>query len=506
MEIEFLSALDYQKVEMLLENYIEDEQEREIALANIRSIERQRGSEIVSAAGRLSRFPGDVLEIINTSEEKTLTQNNNFISKVIGYGHESISDHDYLVFALKNVSPVIEQTIIAERFSSFTIKSRREVDFSKVGFYTPDFHNTAGNILRNNEQVRREYQQYMQSLFDAYEKLVEEEIPMEDARFVLPYSYHSNIIMGVDAHTLKDMIIKFTKTKYQNIGELRELGEKLYEISKEEAPYIIPEIDKQVSETSDAVDDYLKEIIEKRDYKVLDHVKLLNHSADVDDTILISAIMRRYQFDLEHAKKVYEEASSDPNFKIELMKKIAFESDKLELTQANFQFQIPLSYAVLTHLTRHRTHDIIVPDFAPNPDLLQYKVPPTIKKNHLDEFNQIFYQNKVMYDHFKDDYGIREEDLIYFVLSGNIVNIITNMNGKALEHILGLRECNKAQWETRQMSHDMHKEVKSLPDAQIFEQILGPTCTTQGICNEGRECCGKVYTLKNNQMGNRPQN
>jgi hypothetical protein len=29
---------------------------------------------------------------------------------------------------------------------------------------------------------------------------------------------------------------------------------------------------------------------------------------------------------------------------------------KQELSQVNFDFQIPVSFAILTHLTRHRTH------------------------------------------------------------------------------------------------------------------------------------------------------
>ena len=49
--------------------------------------------------------------------------------------------------------------------------------------------------------------------------------------------------MGVNTHVLKNMIIKFTKTKYAKIQEVRELGEKLYEIAKEKVPYIIPAID-----------------------------------------------------------------------------------------------------------------------------------------------------------------------------------------------------------------------------------------------------------------------
>lgn len=497
MEISLIKAFDYNKIDKILQEYIEDDNEREKLIISLQNIETRRRAEIVSSAGRLSRFPGDVLEVLNLSEGKTLEQNTNYASRVIGMVHESISDHDYCVFAMKDVSPLVEQTIIAERFSSFTIKSRREVDFSNVGFYIPNFHNKEGEIHPDNKSIQQEYKKYMQSLFDSYEKLVKQGIPVEDARFVLPYCYHSNIIMGIDAHTLKDMIIKFTKTKYQNIEELRELGEKLYQIAKQEVPYIIPIIDATPSKQSDDVEEYLNNNISKEKYQIIEQPKLLSYSQEVDASILISAIMRRYKYDYDQAKKVYDKLSENPNFQYELMKKIAFSSDKLELTQANFRFQIPLSYAILTHLTRHRTHDIIVPDFVPNPDLMQYKTPPTIKKEHEDEYNNIFYQNQAMYEHFKNDYGIREEDLVYFTLSGNLINVITNMNGKTLEHILRLRECNKAQWETRQMAYGMHKEIKALDDAKIFEQILGSTCITQGICNEGKECCGKVYTLKN---------
>lgn len=405
-------------------------------------------------------------------------------------------DHDYCVFAIQNVSPVIEQIIIAERFSSFTIKSRREVDFSKVGYYTPTFRNV-GKEISNNQSIRQEYQQHMSSLFQYYDIFLKQGIEKEDARFILPYCYYSNIIMGIDAHTLKDMIIKFTKTKYANIQEVKDFGERLYEIAKLKVPYIIEEIDRIEPKYVDNVDVYLDKNIKNRDYSILTEPKLLNSTTNVDDAILISAIMRRYQYDYEYASRVYSElCKKNSNFKLELMQKIAFESDQLELTQASFEFQIPLSFAVLTHLTRHRTHDIIVPDFVPVVDLLQYKVPPKIKNICPEEFCDVFELNNEMYYHFKEDYKICEEDLIYFTLSGNMVNIVTNMNGKTLKHILGLRECTRAQWETRDMALGMHKEIDKLADAQTFSKILGSTCTTQGFCKEGKRSCGRILTLQ----------
>ena len=147
MKIELIGALNYAKLKKELEGNVENVDE----LINIlKGYEVERKAEIVSTAGRLSRNPGTVFDVLGLSESKTLEQNLSFIKRVVGMGHDSITDHNYCVFAIKDVSPVIEQTIIAERFSSFTIKSRREVDFSKVGFYTPDFHDKQGNLLDNN--------------------------------------------------------------------------------------------------------------------------------------------------------------------------------------------------------------------------------------------------------------------------------------------------------------------------------------------------------------------
>ncbi len=500
MEIKLIGALDYKKVEDLLKTKL-DKEEKDNVINELKNIEIERRSEIISAAGRLSRFTGDVFEIFDLSEGKTLEQNSKFIERVCSMGHNSITDHDYLVFAIKNVSAVVEQTIIEERFSSFTIKSRREVDFSKAGYYIPDFHDENGKLIDNNEEVKEEFKRYIQSLFDKYSNFLEKGISKEDARFIFPYNFYSNIIMGVDAHTLKNMIIKYTKKKYSKITELREFGQKLYEIAKINCPYIIEEIDNKKLELEDPVDEYLNKKISKTNYRVIKpSARLLNASSNIDDTILTSAIMRRYGVDRVTATNILNNVSTSYHeFKNELMRKIALEGDKEELSQVNFQFQIPLSFAVLTHLTRHRTHNILIPDFLPNIDLSQYKMPPKIEHDSelKYEFDSIFSNNQIMHDHFKNDYGIRDEDLVYFTLAGNSVNIVTSMNGKTLAHILSLRECNKAQWETQKMAYGMHSEITNLlDDAQIYSSVLGASCMTMGICKEGRESCGKLEAIK----------
>ena len=102
----------------------------------------------VAAAGKISRSPGNVFEVIDSCDD--YESNLKLVKRIIKMGHKSIIEHDYLVFALNDVTPIIEQTIIGYRLTSFTIKSRREVDFRTAGFYVPEFRNKAGEIHEKN--------------------------------------------------------------------------------------------------------------------------------------------------------------------------------------------------------------------------------------------------------------------------------------------------------------------------------------------------------------------
>ncbi len=497
MDVELLGALDYAKLEEELKARGIDDFEGIVAY--IKQLEKEGRVHKVASAGMLSRSEHDVNGMLEERRKKSFASNTKVAVNITSMGHDSITDHDYLVFALRDVPITIEQTIIAERFSSFTIKSRREVNFANAGYRIPTFHDKDGNIHPRNEELQKEYIEHENSLFQMYDALEKAGVPKEDARFLLPYSFNANIIMGVDAHTLKNMIIKYTKTHLSKVPEIKEFGEKLYEIAKENIPYIIPEIDAAPYKETDPVLDFLESIAPHEGYEVLDKPVLLNCSQDIDNTILIAGLMRRYQYDYEQAREQldlleqeYLEQTGKTDFKEEFMRKIIFEGDGEELHQVNFQFQIPLSFAVLTHLTRHRTHHPLIPEFAPNVDLDQYRTPATIKNGHLDEYESMIAKNKALYLKFRDEYGVPETDLTAFTLSGNIVNVVTNMDAWTLAHILGLRECTKAQWETRDMAVGMYEEIDKIPGAEILSKLMGPTCKTQCFCKEGKESCGLV--------------
>ena len=447
--------------------------------------------KVVATAGKLSRFPGTVTEVYDSCED--VAKNQRFIERVIGMGHESITDHDYLVFAIEDVSPIVEQILIEERFSSFTIKSRREVDFSNAGYYVPEFRDNNHQVLANNKELQKMYMEHMKFLFNSYSELLELGIKKEDARFVLPYSFNSNIIMGIDAHVFKNLIVRLTKGKESNIAELRELGEKLYEIMEQYVPYLKNIIDKAEVPNKDLVGELLDDYIDNSTYEILGNVELLSASNDVDKQILLSALMRVYGFDYNKALAYYEKVlANDLELQKELMKKILV-NGKDELKQVNFRFQVPISLAVLTHITRHRTHDLMVPDFVPVRDLTKYKTPASVSAKAKEKYDEIYRINQEMYEKFKNA-GVCDEDLIYFYLAGNMLNIVTNMDGATLSHIARLRICTKAQWEIRGILTQMRELVKEV--APVYATILGPDCEVFRECHEGKESCGKIKVLK----------
>ena len=55
-----------------------------------------------------------------------------------------------------------------------------------------------------------------------------------------------------------------------------------------------------------------------------------------------------------------------------------------------YSFELPISLAVLTHISRHRMQSLLVPDFVPLWNMENYVIPTSIKEKHEDEYTDIF--------------------------------------------------------------------------------------------------------------------
>ncbi len=442
----------------------------------------------VAAAGKLSRTKGNVFDVLDSCE--VYEKNLGLVKRIIGMGHKSIMEHDYFVFALSDVTPIVEQTIISYRLTSFTIKSGREVDFRSVGYYVPTFKDVKGNILGNNDELVTKYKNHMDYLFQEYGKLVDAGIKEEDARFVLPYSFHTNIIMGLDARELERLTNELLFGKLSKIDELKELGNYLLDIIKEYIPYLEDHIKGHDVSSDDWYDAYRT----KGKIKPYDKVELTYYTPKVDDVIIESTIMYHEQVTKKEAHQILLKLKKkDPMVMAKMMDDIKHSNEQRELEQVHFQFTIPISLIVLKHLTRHRMQSLLIPTFVPMWDLDNYVIPPSIRNSHLKHYKEVQKRNLDVYNTFKES-GVRDEDLIYFYLCGTAVNVMTDMNARSLEWISRMRCCTKAQWEIRAIVSEMVKLVGEV--APLYKNLLGASCIALGYCPEGKESCGLINRLE----------
>ncbi len=453
-----------------------------IELLNGKDIENR--IKTVATAGKLSRTKGNVFEVLDSCTD--FDKNLKLINRIIGMGHKTIIEHDYFVFALSDISLMVEQSIIGYRLTSFTIKSGREVDFGHVGYYVPTFRNLDGTVKKNNKSLQKKYCKHLDYLCTEYGKFLEQGVKEEDARFILSYATNTNIIMGLDARELEKMVSDFLYGKKSRIQELKEFGTKLFEIMKEYIPYLVPQIEAKKDYSEDSFQEYY------RNQKITPYekVRLTHYTPNPDEVILRSALQYRNQCqekELEDFEK--ELTKQNPEWRKDIFEKLTNTLEQREFEQVQFGFEIPISLIILKHLTRHRMHSLLVPDFVPLWDVHNYQTPPSIKRVDEKHYQEIQAANAKILDEFKKE-NIMEEDLIYFYLCGQFVNVMTTINGRALEWISRMRCCTKAHWEIRAIAREMVKQVKEV--APLFGNCLGTTCEVFHTCPEGKESCGRV--------------
>lgn len=174
--------------------------------------------EVCASAARISTTKGDAVAIFEKS--KGNEKNRQLVQKVLQSGHKSVIEHAVFTIAMKDVSAFAEQFFIECRLASFTVKSRRYVDFGSSGYYIPA--DLAG-------EERDLYCRYMDALFAAYNMLLEHDIPKEDARFLLPYSFHSNFYFTLNARELANVIHNIRCGRGRGIPELQDLADQITE-------------------------------------------------------------------------------------------------------------------------------------------------------------------------------------------------------------------------------------------------------------------------------------
>ena len=459
---------------------------------------------VSTAAARLSYKEGNATDIFNSTPRGG---QEDFLSRVVRMGHSSVIEHSSFTFAIENVSVLVEQFLIEFRLASFTVKSRRYVDYSEAGFIVPRilpepelplFPGLATSypyIIPEIEEkgLYRRYISVMQFLFDTYRRLTKAGIPQEDARFVLPYSFKTNLFLTANTREMMNIISQAIYGRGKNFPEIRWVGKRLLEEMQKLIPCIFSNLGNLIEKPAE--DDFIHKL--SREHKLARSedekptVELLSYTPDPERVVFTAAVMEKSIGDTERIKNLYTE-----EFFEKVLDSILCSRRERALEQASFSFRIGgISLPALTHIARHRMQSPVIPSLADVGKSENFVIPETIKKRKelLHLYKEAFRRSESLYKKFLAS-RVPKETAIYTYLSGNTTDIITTMNARELYHFFGLRTCNRAQWEIKVVADRMLVLVKGV--APVIFKKAGPRCIRLGYCPEGKKSCGKLDEVR----------
>lgn len=437
---------------------------------------------IVASAGRISTTPGSAGEIYEKSCARERESNRNLIRKILSSGHKSVLEHVSVNLAFDNVSVFVEQFMIEFRLASFTVKSRRYVDFGQMGYYIPDFS--------EHESLSQIYREHMDSLFALYDDFVEKGVPKEDARFLLPYCFKSNFYCTLNARELEKVMGEMMYGRGKHYPELAALGKDLYRQCEEILPYL-----SAGNYHYDETEEILAEELGKKRIFPEGHTELMEliSAPDEPEQLICKAAAMKRSLSCEDSQFL------DKRLQGRVLQALLKDERKRELEQAHFTFRFNrISLAGVTHLVRHRMQSVIIPDYFRAYDFEEYVLPESVRSAGLERpYREAFEKSgKVLADMLAA--GLPERDSVYFLLSGLTIPVITTMNANELETFMRLRTCNRAQWEIKQCADALLQTLRE--EYPVLFSLYGPACYMLGYCPEGKMTCGKMEEMRSRYM------
>lgn len=425
------------------------------------------GEAVCASAARISTTAGDAQAIFENAREHP--KNRALIEQVLASGHKSLMEHAVFTLALRDVSVFTEEFFIEFRLASFTVKSRRYVDFSHLGYYIPP-------ELEGEDLAL--YRRYMDQLFQVYGDLLEAGVPREDARFLLPYSFHSNFYCTLNARELSHLLREIRYGRGQDVPELQALADQLTAQLETQFPCLLPELRQTPGETAGEAP-----AARRRSAPVF----LPREEAGAVSLLSVPAEPEKL---LEAAWRMQRPGGERP-FTLEAL----LESRRpRELEQLTYTFTISnLTLSGLTHLVRHRMQSLAAPSIR-SVDHSRFILPDSIAAHpaRLERYRRAVEAAHTIVLRLPER-PILEQYHYYFALSGNLVDVMTTMNARELQWFIRLRSCSRAQWEIRDAAVELLRQLRrSFPE--LFGRF-GPGCFAGGRCPEGRLSCGRMEEI-----------
>ena len=181
----------------------------------------------VAIAARLCYSKRSIEEL---KKELTPDKLEKFITRILRSGHHSVLEHASFTFGIEGISRVTTHQLIRHRLASYSQQSQRYTKLEdQSDFILPE-------SIKQNDEFRDKFTRFSEHAFSLYHAMINSGIPVEDARYILPSSVKTRIIVTMNARELLHFFRLRGCLRAQ--WEIRELSVEMLKLSKKTAPVI----------------------------------------------------------------------------------------------------------------------------------------------------------------------------------------------------------------------------------------------------------------------------
>jgi len=148
---------------------------------------------VVAAAARLCYSAAGIDRLL----EKSLTEQQALLQKILALGHFSVLEHASFTFGIEGISRACSHQLVRHRIASYSQQSQRYVA------HRDGFEAVTPESIATRPELAARYQAFLGEAQQVYAELLAAGVPAEDARFVLPNAAATKLVMTMNGRELQ---------------------------------------------------------------------------------------------------------------------------------------------------------------------------------------------------------------------------------------------------------------------------------------------------------------
>lgn len=198
--------------------------------------------KVIASAAKLCYSAVGVDEILEGLDEENVED---FLNRLMSYGHASPIEHVSFTFAVEGVSRSLTHQLVRHRIASYSQQSQRYVKLNQFEYVIPkeiEKDEKAKEIfIKSMEESQRAYDELTEILREKYinqgmKKLSAEKKAIEDARYVFPNACETKIVFTMNARSLMNFFEHRCCNRAQ--WEIHNLADEMLKQVKKVAPIL----------------------------------------------------------------------------------------------------------------------------------------------------------------------------------------------------------------------------------------------------------------------------